>query len=109
MTFYEEVVTVMLCGLASVTTRALPFILFSSKKPTPPMVRYLGNALPSAIFAMLIVYCLKNTSFLTGAHGVPEIIAIISTVGLHLWLRQMLISVMGGTSVYMLLVQFYLP
>ena len=73
------------------------------------MVRYLGNALPSAIFAMLIVYCLKNTSFLTGAHGISEIIAIIFTVGLHLWLRQMLISVMGGTSVYMLLVQFYLP
>ena len=73
------------------------------------MVRYLGNALPSAIFAMLIVYCLKNTSFLTGVHGIPEIIAIIFTVGLHLWLRQMLISVMGGTSVYMLLVQFYLP
>ena len=109
MTFYEQVVTITLCALASVLTRAVPFLVFSPSKPTPALVRYLGNALPSAIFAMLIVYCLKNTSFLTGWHGLPELAGIICTVIIHLWLRQMLISTLVGTVVYMLLVQIFFP
>ena len=109
MTFFEQVVTITLCALASVLTRAIPFLVFSPSKPTPALVRYLGNALPSAIFAMLVVYCLKNTSFITGSHGIPELVGIICTVITHLWLRQMLISTLVGTVVYMLLVQKFLP
>ncbi|WP_462331931.1 branched-chain amino acid transporter permease, partial [Schwartzia sp. (in: firmicutes)] len=83
MTFFEQVVTITLCALASVLTRAIPFLVFSPSKPTPVLVRYLGNALPSAIFAMLVVYCLKNTSFITGSHGIPELVGIICTVITH--------------------------
>ena len=48
MTFIEQCITIGLCALASVLTRALPFLLLSEKKPTPPIVRYLGNVLPAA-------------------------------------------------------------
>ena len=109
MTFFEQAVTITLCALASLLTRAVPFLVFAPSKPTPALVRYLGNALPSAIFAMLLVYCLKNTSFLTGWHGLPELTGIVCTVLTHLWLRQMLISTLVGTAVYMLLVQNFLP
>lgn len=109
MTIYEQIITVMLCVAATMLTRFIPFLVFSSKKPTPPLIRYLGNALPAAIFAMLVVYCLKNTPFLFGYHGMPEIIGIVFTAGLHLWLRQMLISIAGGTAAYMLLVHFVFP
>ena len=106
MTFPEECITIALCALASVLTRALPFLLLSEKKPTPPIIRYLGNVLPAAVFGMLVVYCLKDVSLLSGTHGIPEGIAIAVTALLHLKFRQMLLSIGGGTAVYMFLVQF---
>ena len=106
MSFPEECITIGLCALASVLTRALPFLLLSEKKPTPPIVRYLGNVLPAAVFGMLIIYCLKDTTFLNGSHSLPEIAGIIATVLLHLKFRQMLLSIGGGTAVYMTLIQF---
>ena len=84
----------------------LPFLLFSPKKPTPKYVQYLGRALPCAVFGMLVVYCLRNVSVALPPHGVPEAIGIAVTVALHLWKRQMLLSIAGGTVCYMLLVQF---
>lgn len=106
MTFPEECITIALCALASVLTRALPFLLLSEKKPTPPIIRYLGNVLPAAVFGMLIVYCLKDTTFLSGTHGLPELAGILMTAALHLKFRQMLLSIGGGTAVYMVLIQY---
>ena len=54
---------------------------------------------------MLVIYCLRNVSLLSGSHGLPELIGIAVTVGLHLWKRQMMLSIAGGTICYMLLVQ----
>ena len=106
MTFIEQCITIGLCALASVLTRALPFLLLSEKKPTPPIVRYLGNVLPAAVFGMLVVYCLKDTNFLGDTHGLPEIAGILVTAMLHLKFRQMLLSIGGGTAVYMVLIQY---
>lgn len=106
MTLTQQIITVALCVLGTMTTRFLPFILFSEKRPTPKYIQYLGKALPSAIFGMLVIYCLKNVNVFTGSHGLPELIAIAATVGLHLWRKQMLLSIAGGTVCYMLLVQF---
>lgn len=106
MTFPEECITIGLCALASVLTRSLPFLLLSEKKPTPPIIRYLGNVLPAAVFGMLIVYCLKDTTFLSSTHGLPELAGILMTAALHLKFRQMLLSIGGGTAVYMVLIQY---
>lgn len=105
MTVSQQIVTIALCALATMATRFLPFLVFSDKRPTPKYVAYLGKALPAAIFSMLVVYCLRNVSVLTGSHGLPELLAIAVTVGVHLWKRQMLLSIAGGTVCYMLLVQ----
>ena len=101
----EQIITVALCVAGTMTTRFLPFVVFSSRRPTPKYVQYLGKVLPGAIFGMLVVYCLKDVSIINYSHGIPEAIAIVITVLLHLWKRQMLISIAGGTVVYMLLVQ----
>lgn len=106
MTLTQQIITIALCVLATMITRFLPFLVFSSNKPTPKYIRYLGDYLPPAIFGMLVVYCLKNVSLFAGSHGLPELIAILATVGLHLWKRQMLLSIAAGTVCYMLLVQF---
>ena len=101
----EQIITVALCVAGTMTTRFLPFVVFSSRRPTPKYVQYLGKVLPGAIFGMLVVYCLKDVSIINYSHGIPEAIAIVITVLLHLWKRQMLLSIAGGTVVYMLLVQ----
>ena len=90
----------------TILTRFLPFLLFPAGKPTPGYVRYLGKVLPAAVFGMLVIYCLKNVSIVSGSHGLPEFIAIAAVVALHLWKRQTLLSIAGGTVCYMLLVQF---
>ena len=105
MTVQQQLITIGLCVLGTMLTRFLPFILFPAGKPTPKFIRYLGKALPGAVFGMLVVYCLKNVNILGGSHGLPELIAIAIVVGLHLWKRQMLLSIAGGTVCYMLLVQ----
>lgn len=105
MTLAEEIITVGLCALATILTRFLPFFVFRADKPTPKYIRYLGKALPAAIFGMLVVYCLKNVDVTAWEHGLPELIAIVIVTVLHLWKRNMLLSIGGGTVCYMLLVQ----
>lgn len=91
--------------IGTTLTRFLPFLLFPSGKPTPKYIRYLGTVLPAAVFGMLVVYCLKNVNVFAGSHGIPELLAIVLVIVLHLWKRQMLLSIAGGTIYYMLLVQ----
>lgn len=107
MTVTQHIITIAICAAATIITRFLPFAVFQSKKrETPKFIEYLGKALPAAVFAMLVVYCLRNVEILGGTHGLPELIAIIVVVILHLWKKQMLLSIAGGTICYMLLVQF---
>lgn len=86
-------------------TRFLPFLLFPADKPMPKYVQYLGKVLPAAVFGLLVIYCLKDVNIFTGSHGIPELIAIGVVVLLHLWKKQMRLSIAGGTICYMLLVQ----
>lgn len=86
-------------------TRFLPFLLFPADKATPKVIERLGKLLPGAVFSLLVVYCLKNVELLSGTHGLPEAIAIAGVMLLHLWKRQMLLSIAGGTVLYMILVQ----
>ena len=105
MSALEQVITIAAVVLGTMLTRVLPFLLFPAGKATPRYVQYLGKALPGAVFGLLVIYCLKNVSLLSGSHGLPELIAILVVAGLHLWKRQMLLSIAGGTICYMLLVQ----
>ena len=105
MTLTQKILTIALCTLATALTRFLPFLVFNEKRSTPNYIIYIGKALPAAIFSMLIVYCLKGVTLFTGTYGIPEAIAITTVVALHLWKRQILLSIAGGTVCYMLLVQ----
>lgn len=106
MTLTQRILTIAVIVLGTMLTRFLPFLLFPAGKPTPKAIHHLGSVLPGAVFGLLVIYCLKNVSFLTGSHGMPEFVSIALVVVLHLWKRQMLLSISGGTVCYMLLVQF---
>jgi branched-subunit amino acid transport protein AzlD len=105
MTVEQQMITIGICILGTMLTRFLPFLIFSSKKQAPEYIRYLGRALPSAIFGMLVIYCLKGVEISGGNHGLPEVISIGIVIALHLWKRKMLLSIAGGTICYMMLVQ----
>ena len=96
---------VAIAALVTIGLRFLPFVIFSGRKTTPPFVAYLGRVLPYAVMGMLVVYCLRNIQFASAPHGLPEIIACAVVAGLHLWKRSTLLSIVGGTACYMLLVQ----
>ena len=93
-------------ALVTAFLRFVPFILFSKNKKTPHIIEKLGKALPYAIMAMLVVYCLKDISF-SGVSGfLPQIISTLVVLVLHIVKRNTLLSIIGGTVSYMLLVQF---
>ena len=106
MTTTQHLILIGLIALTTMATRFLPFLLFPAGREAPPIVRHLGDVLPGAIYSLLLVYCLKNVDIVSGSHGLPELIAILIVIALHLWKRQMLLSIAGGTVAYMLLVQF---
>lgn len=92
MTPLQQIITIGMVILGTVLTRFAPFLLFPAGKPTPRYIQYLGKVLPSAVFGLLVIYCLKNVSIFTGSHGIPELLAIALVAVLHLWKRQMLLS-----------------
>lgn len=105
MTLSQQLITIGMIMFGTMLTRFLPFLLFPANKPIPKIISYLGNILPGAIFGLLVIYCLKDVNILLGSHGLPELIAISVTVILHLFRKNMLLSIAGGTVCYMLLVQ----
>lgn len=106
MTEWERAITIIVVVIATVLTRFLPFWIIGASGETPKYIKYLGKTLPCAIFALLIVYCLKDVNVLTDNHGVPEFIGVFITVVIHRLKRQMLLSMSSGTVAYMFLVQF---
>lgn len=99
---------VMVITVASVVTmliRFLPFVVFGGNKKRPAVIDYLADVLPYAIMGMLVVYCLKNVSIIAAPHGIPELIACVIVVLLHLWKRNTLLSIIVGTVSYMLMIQ----
>ena len=101
----HDILLIVVSALVIAATRFLPFLIFGEKRKTPPIIEYLGTVLPCAIMGMLVVYCLKGISFLKSPYGLPELIACCVVAALHVWKRNSLLSIGGGTVCYMLLVQ----
>ena len=101
----EIIVFIFACGLGTFLTRVIPFIFLPEGKETPRIILYLGRVLPAACMGLLIVYCLKDVSLLSFPHGIPEAIGILSVAILHKWKGNALLSIFGGTIIYMVLVQ----
>lgn len=107
MTTAQTVITIAVMALGTLLTRVLPFICFPEGKKIPRILEYLANTLPSAAMAFLVVYCFKDTSFLSYPYGIPEIFASVFIVAVHLWKKNTLFSIFGGTVVYMILLKLF--
>ena len=102
-TYY--LIGILIMAAVTALLRALPFLLFGSKRKVPGYIIRLSNLLPYAVMVMLVVYCLRNVSFSQAGTFLPECIGIAIVVLLHLWRHNTIMSIVTGTVVYMLLVQ----
>lgn len=96
---------ILTVAVTTFATRVIPFLIFPKGKEIPRVVQYLGKVLTPAVIGMLVVYCLKEVSLIAAPHGIPELLAVAVTVGLHVWKRNNLLSIGTGTILYMVLVQ----
>ena len=107
MTVIQSVITIIAVLLGTVFTRFIAFVMFPDQKRPPKVIQYLGSVLPFAVMGLLVVYSLKNVTPLTGNHAIPEFLAMVCIVVLHLWKRNLLLSITAGTIAYMLMVQIF--
>ena len=84
MNDYRAVLMVVIISVITMLLRIIPFLVFENRK-TPEFVVYLGKVLPYAIMGMLVVYCLRGTTFITNPYGIPEIISVLIVVMVHIW------------------------
>ena len=103
---WHSVWIIVVATLVTMATRFLPFLIFGEHRKTPRWVTRLGQVLPCALMGMLVVYCLKDVGFLRWPYGLPELIGCTAVTVLHVWKRNSLLSIGGGTLIYMLLIQF---
>lgn len=101
----HSVAIVAVIAMVTVALRFLPFWIFREGKTLPRWLSYLGKVLPHAIMGMLVVYCLKGVTLTAAPFGIPELVGCAAVAGLHIWKRNTLLSIGGGTVLYMLLVQ----
>lgn len=101
----HSILLIAVISLVTMLLRFLPLWIFGNGQQTPEIIQYLGKVLPYAIMGMLVVFCLKGVTFISAPYGLPELIACGVVVGLHIWKRNTAVSIVGGTVVYMLLVQ----
>ncbi len=101
----HTILLIAVMALVTALLRFLPFLVLGGKRKTPEYITYLGRVLPCAIIGMLVVYCLRGITPLAWPHGLPELLAVAAVALLHLWRRNTLLSIAGGTVCYMILVQ----
>ena len=99
----RSAVLIAVMAIVTILLRFLPFIVF--RKNTPAYISYLGKVLPQAIIGMLVIYCLKDVTFSAAPYGIPELIAVLAVIGMQVWKRNSLVSILSGTAIYMLLIQ----
>lgn len=117
LTTTQAIAAIAVMALVTFLTRALPFLLFDRGDHPPKLVLYLGRVLPPAVIAMLIIYCLKSNILAVEAHftslldpavlsqWLPALLSVAVVVLLHIWKHNNLLSIFGGTILYMVLVQ----
>lgn len=110
MSLLQQIITIAIAAVTNFITRWSPFAIFTSNKKEQeelsPFIKGLGAFLPAAIMGMLVVYCYRNVNLLTGNHGLPDLIAGIITVVVHLWRRSMFLSLIVGTISYIILINY---
>lgn len=105
MTTSRLILIIAVCAVCTMFTRAIPFLVFRDAEKVPKIILYLGKVLPPAVIATLVIYALRNTEILTGAHGIPELMGVLVAGVLHWFIKNSFISIGAATILYMVLIR----
>lgn len=105
MTRYQIIITIVLAVLGTVLTRCISFVVFPNSQKIPDFVKYLGKVLPFAVMGLLVVFSYKDISFSDPNNVIIKLIASAIVIGLHVYKRNMLLSIAGGTIAYVVMLQ----
>ena len=105
MTEKELLMTALIIAVATLIIRFLPFIIIRNSIAERRYIKFLGDMMPYSMIALLVIYCLKDVNLIKYPYGIPELISIAIIIVLHIFKRNVLISIGAGTIIYMFLVQ----
>lgn len=100
-----SLLAIFIAALITFGLRAFPFLLFRGEKVLPEKIQRLGEILPSAIMAILVVYCLKDVGDAFMADGIWKLLAVLIVAGSYKWKHNTLLSILLGTVSYMVLLK----
>src|SRR5690625_1947731 len=92
-------------ALATLATRAAPFLFLRGRAAQHPLLLYLGRNLPPAVMLLLVLYSLRSLPTLPWSDTAAHLLAVGATVAAHLWRRNSLLSIGVGTALFMWLQQ----
>lgn len=104
-TVTHSLAIIAVVAFITIILRAAPFVIFASRKTVPAWINYLGKFLPPAIMMTLVIYCLRNINFSSSNYWLPEVIATGIVVVLHVWKKNILLTVALSTVCYMVMTQ----
>ncbi|MGF3066684.1 branched-chain amino acid transporter permease [Facklamia sp. P12945] len=102
MSNLHSIMLIVVMVIVTITIRATPFIIF--KRKTPIWIIYLGQVFPYAIMTILLIYSFKDIAY-TSQRTIAAIISCFLVFVLHKWRHSTVFSILGGTVLYMVLVQ----
>ena len=93
---------ILISALCTLFLRALPFLFFGKTRVMPAWLNRLGAMLPSAIMAVLVIYCLKDAIFDPIQTGIPQFLGVLAVVLSYKWKHNTFLSIVLGTAVVMI-------
>ena len=98
----QTIWAVLVSAACTLFMRALPFLFFRGNKPLPAWLERLGKVLPSAIMAVLVVYCLKDAVLAPRENALPQALGVAAVALSYRWKHNTLLSILLGTVAVMI-------
>jgi len=86
-------------GIATFITRALPFVALAQVRSHSILDRF-GKSLPPMIMVVLVCFGLMSLEIESVDRGGLSALALLIVITLHAFFRHPLLSILGGTGVY---------
>ncbi len=96
---------ISLAAVITLALRVLPFVIFGGKRQLPAKLTVLGDMLPAAIMAVLVVYCLKTVPWDFSGTGIWQLVAAVVVAISFKWKHNTFLSIVLGTVLYMILIR----
>lgn len=105
--FLKLLPAILVSAAATLLMRSLPFLIFRGDRKMPLWMERLGEVLPSAIMAVLVVYCLKDVTTSPIEIGIPSLVGVAITAVTYKWKKSTFLSIAAGTAGYMIALRMF--